>query len=96
MNLPPSLMDDPGLRAVLGALAPVRALVRDAAGVRASGQDANQVQTQEQVPCSTTQAPRPAAKERPACPPGEGRAGRAGGEGAARRGRRQAGWHPPR
>ena len=27
MNLPPSLMDDPGLRAVLGALAPVRALV---------------------------------------------------------------------
>ncbi len=27
MNLPPALMDDPGLRAVLGALAPVRALV---------------------------------------------------------------------
>ncbi|MFC0811827.1 CCA tRNA nucleotidyltransferase [Paracoccus panacisoli] len=27
MNLPPALMNDPGLRAVLGALAPVRALV---------------------------------------------------------------------
>ena len=71
---PAPLVADAGRALVL-----VRA--RAAAVARAPRQDANQVQTQEQAPRPTVKAARPAAKEQPACPPEEGRAGRAGGEG---------------